>query len=121
MNAIFTQPKRRWFGLFGSKRRAQMPQKPIIITTLHRGVFFGLVDADKDLTAKTLTDIKSARMAIYFGTTRGINQLCRTGPTENSTISDPSDIECLQDVTAVFSVTGEAAQKWMSWNSKDDE
>lgn len=89
-------------------------QKPVLITTQHRGVFFGMVANDADLTPKTLTDIKQARMAIYFGTEKGVQQLADTGPTKDSRISAPSDIEVLHDVTGVFTVTPEAMDKWIS-------
>lgn len=86
--------------------------KNIIVTTQHRGVWFAQVEEGKDLTAKTLTNLKNCRMAIYWGTDKGLQQLCKTGPTKDSRISPPSDIEVLHDITAVFSVTDEAAEIW---------
>lgn len=85
--------------------------KPILVTTVHRGVFAGLVHDDADLESKTLS-LKEARMAIYFGTTRGVMELCETGPTDKSRISAPADIPILHDVTAVFDITAEAWEKW---------
>lgn len=88
--------------------------KNIIVTTAHRGVWFAQVPEDKDLTAVTITDLKNARMAIYWGTTKGLHQLCETGPTPSSKISVPADIPVLHQVTAVFAVTDKAAAVWMS-------
>lgn len=88
--------------------------KNVLITTAHKGVWFCQVDESKDLTQRTLTDLKNCRMAIYWGTKKGLQQLCETGPTENSRISSPSDIDVLHDVTAVFSVTDKAAAVWES-------
>lgn len=88
--------------------------KSVILTTEHRGVFFGQVADDADLTTKTLKDIKNARMAISFGTTKGIMELAETGPTSNSKIGAPADIEVLHDITAVISVSDEAREKWIS-------
>lgn len=88
--------------------------KSILITTAHRGVFFAQVAADKDLTPQTLTDLKNCRMAIRFGTDRGVMQLAETGPTSSSRISAPADIPVIHAVTAVFDVTDEAAQKWLN-------
>jgi hypothetical protein len=88
--------------------------KSIIITTEHRGVFYAEVDADKDLTQTTLTDLKNCKMAIYWGTTKGVNQLAETGPTEKSRISAKADIPVLHKITAIFSVTDEAKEKWIS-------
>lgn len=87
------------------------PMIPVLVTTQHRGVFAGLIPADADLTAKTMP-LKGARMAIYWGTTRGLMELCETGPTSKSRISAVADIPCLQDVTAVFSITPKAWEAW---------
>lgn len=88
--------------------------KNIIVTTKHRGVWFAQVDQDKDLTTTTLTDLKNCRMAIYWGTERGLQQLADTGPTEKSKISAPADILVLHDVTAVIQVTDKAAAVWLN-------
>lgn len=88
--------------------------KNVLITTQHRGVWFAQVEHAANLTQKTLTNLKNCRMAIYWGTNKGVHQLCCTGPTESSRISSPSDIEVLHDVTAVFSVTDKAAAAWQS-------
>ena len=86
--------------------------KPILITTEYRGVFAGLVPDDQDMTARTMR-VEQARMAIYWGTTRGVMQLAETGPTEKSRISAPAAIDALHGITAVFSITDEA---WARWN-----
>ena len=88
--------------------------KNVLITTQHRGVFFAQVSDDKDLSQKMLTDLKNARMAIYWNTKRGVMELCEDGPNSGSRIGAPADIPVLHDVTAVFSVTDKAADKWIS-------
>jgi len=88
--------------------------KSILVTTQHRGVFFAQVSDDKDLTQKMLTDLKNARMAIYWNTKRGLMELCEDGPNSGSRIGAPADIPVLHDVTAVFAVTEKAAAKWTS-------
>jgi hypothetical protein len=50
-------------------------------------------------------------MAIYFGTTRGVLELCETGPTTKSKISARADIE-VRKVSAVMEVTPEATAAW---------
>ncbi len=87
--------------------------RPVLVTTAHRGVFAGLIPADADLTQKTLA-LKSARMAIYWGTTKGLMQLADTGPTGTSKISAPADIPVLHDVTGVFAITDAAWAKWVA-------
>lgn len=86
--------------------------KKLLICTQHRGVFYGEVDAKTDLTQRTLTNVQNARMAVYWGTTKGVMQLAETGPTKSSKIGAPATIEVLHDVTGIFSVTEAAAEQW---------
>lgn len=84
--------------------------RPVLVTTQHRGVFVGLIPADQDINARTLP-LKAAKMVIYWGTMRGLMELCETGPTEKSKISAPADIAALHDITAVFEMTPAAWHK----------
>lgn len=58
-----------------------MSERAVIVTTSHRGVFFGYTDAKE---GAEIIQLKRARMAIRFGTTRGLMQLAQTGPTPSS-------------------------------------
>jgi hypothetical protein len=82
-------------------------ERPVIVCTEHRGVFFGYAGD----TRATEIKLKKARMAISFGTTRGVMELAETGPTSRSKISARADID-VRKVTAVFEVTPAAAEKW---------
>lgn len=86
---------------------------PVLLTTKHKGVFAGLVENDHDMTL-TAFPVKEARMAIYWGTTKGVMELANTGPTDTSRISAKADIPMLQDVTAIFNITDEAWKKWIT-------
>ncbi len=86
--------------------------KNVLITTLYKGVFFGKIADDADITAKKLTNIKDCRMAIRWGTTKGVMELADTGPTDKSRISSKCDVPVLHGVTAVFQVTNKAAEVW---------
>jgi hypothetical protein len=86
--------------------------KPVLITTQHRGVFAGLVEDDQDINARSMP-LKAAKMAIYWGTTRGVMELAQSGPTGKSRISLPADIPALHDITAVFEISPEAWAKWL--------
>lgn len=85
--------------------------KPVIITTEFKGVFAGLIPDDQDLTARSMP-LKSAKMAIYWGTTKGVMQLCHSGPTASSKISAPADIPMLHAITGIFDISPEAWAKW---------
>ena len=89
------------------KKSAVSKSRPVIVCTVHRGVFFGHAI---DTAGDTIT-LNGAKMAIRFGTTRGVMELANTGPTAASKVSLPADIE-VRSVTAVFEVTPAAAAKW---------
>lgn len=89
--------------------------KPFIITTVHRGVFFGYADPGALLESVTETKqatLHNARCAIRFGTTKGFLELADTGPTPDSRIGATAPTIHLQDVTVVIAVTAEAEAKW---------
>ena len=84
-------------------------ERPVIICTEFRGVFFGYT---KD-TSGDVIHLRGARMAIYWGTTRGVMELAETGPTSKSKISSRADIE-VRKITAIFEATPAAVAKWES-------
>ena len=81
--------------------------RAVIVCTNHRGVFFGFADD----TSGDVIRLKDARMAIYWGTTKGVMELAETGPTSKSKISAKADIE-VRSITAVFEVTPAAQKLW---------
>ena len=86
---------------------AKSKERPVIICTEYRGVFFGYaIDTSGDVI-----HLRGARMAIYWGTTRGVMELANIGPNSKSRISARADIE-VRKVTSVFEVTPAAAQMW---------
>lgn len=84
----------------------------VLITTKYRGVFAGQIEDDQDINAKTMP-LKNAKMAIRWGTKRGMMELAKTGPTEESLISEEADIPSLRGVTAVFDITEKAWKQWL--------
>ena len=90
-----------------AKAKSVAKLRPVIVCTSHKGVFYGLAGD----TSGDIIHLKQAKMAIYWGTTRGVMELANTGPTSKSKISLPADIE-VRSVTAVFEVTAAAASAW---------
>ncbi len=86
----------------------QSTDRPVIVCTEHRGVFYGLSSCK---SGDEIVHLKRARMAIYFGTTKGVMQLAESGPTSSSKISARADLE-LRKVTCVMEVTPAAAKAW---------
>ena len=82
-------------------------ERPVIVTTEHRGVFFGYATDTSGDTIK----LKRARMAIYWNTKRGLFELAEVGPNSGSKISARADIE-VRKITSVMEVATEAVAKW---------
>lgn len=94
---------------------AKKPTKsrPVLLTTLQRGVFFGYA-AKTDGFAKDGATVKltRSRNVIYWSADcRGFMGLAATGPTKSCKIGPCADIE-LRNVTAVLEVTKEAVEKF---------
>lgn len=85
-------------------------RRPVIVCTSHRGVFFGFAPAEAKSTDERIS-LADARMAIYWGTTKGVMELASTGPTPTSKISAKADID-VNSVTAVFEVRPAALAAW---------
>jgi len=86
--------------------------RAVIVCTEHRGVFYGYASKDSDAIVRDrVVTLDKCRMAIYWGTTRGIMELAETGPTSKSKISARARAT-LNAVTAVFAVTDAARDGW---------
>ena len=85
--------------------------RPVVVTTEFRGVFFGLVGDDADLSAPTLK-LEGARNAIYWAGKRGFLGLAAHGPEDESRIGSPAPSLILHKITSVAECTKTAAKKW---------
>ena len=85
-----------------------MDQRAVIVTTAHRGVFFGYAtDTDGDKIR-----LERSRLCVYWSRdVRGFMGLASNGPTPTCRIGPPANIE-VRNITAVLEVTPEAVAKW---------
>lgn len=84
--------------------------RPVIVTTEHRGVFFGHAE---DTTGETIA-LKKAQLCVYWSSDlKGFMGLASKGPSASCRIGEPADIT-LRNITAVVEVTPEAAARWES-------
>lgn len=87
---------------------------PVVVTTAHRGVFFGYMRAADDPASPTIR-LSRARMCLYWPTqVRGVLGLCTTGPLNDSRVGPPAPGIVLQGVTAVMEVSEAAVLAWES-------
>lgn len=92
------------------KKKSVGVERPVIVTTAHRGVFFGYADPKE--TDKDIIRLKRARLCLYWShDVRGFMGLAANGPSESCRIGPAADIQ-LRAVTAVLEVTAEAAARW---------
>ena len=82
--------------------------RPVIVTTAHRGVFFGYAT---DTTGETIA-LTRARNCLYWSAdVKGFMGLAAGGPSTTCRIGPPADIT-LRAITAVLEVSPDACAKW---------
>lgn len=91
--------------------------KPVMVTTIYKGVFGGLVPDDQDYTAETM-ELTEARMALEWGT-REIHALAVTGPGPKGRVSQPATVT-LRGITAVWDIAPAAWAQWQLSPWSDD-
>ena len=85
-------------------------ERAVIVTTEHRGVFFGYAT---DTDGETIS-LKRSRLCVYWSSdVHGFMGLASNGPSPSCRIGPPADIT-LRSITSVIEVTPEAAEKWES-------
>ena len=83
-------------------------ERAVLVTTLHKGVFFGYV-TDTD---GAIIKLRAARNCIYWPTdNRGFLGLASTGPVSGAKVGPAADIE-LRDITCVAECTPTAIENW---------
>lgn len=84
--------------------------RPVIVTTAHRGVFFGFAEDTDGETIK----LTQAQLCVYWSAdVRGFMGLAADGPTRSCKIGPPADIT-LRAITAVLEVTPKAVAAWQA-------
>jgi hypothetical protein len=83
-------------------------ERAVLVTTAHRGVFFGYATKTDGSTIK----LARARLAVYWSADcKGFMGLAANGPTASCKIGPAADIE-LRNITAVLEVNAPAAAAW---------
>lgn len=83
-------------------------ERPVLVTTAHRGVFFGYTED----TSGAIIKLRAARNCLYWPTEqKGFLGLASTGPVRGTRIGPAADLE-LRDITSVAACTPEAVIAW---------
>ena len=84
--------------------------KPVVVTTEHKGVFFGYQSRPLSGGVVTLTQ---ARNCLYWSAdVKGFMGLAATGPSKSCRVGPEVPAIELTAVTSVIDATPEAAQRW---------
>ena len=90
-------------------------ERAVIVTTAHRGVFFGYAEKTDGETIS----LRAARLCVYWSADmKGFMGLASFGPSDKCRIGPPADIT-LRNITAVVEVSENAVAAWErgAWNS----
>jgi hypothetical protein len=89
-------------------KKAKSATRAVLVTTEHRGVFFGYADRVDGPTIK----LKNARNCIYWSSdTKGFLGLAASGPSATCRVGPRADLT-LRAITAVAEVTPAAVAAW---------
>ena len=89
--------------------------KQVVVTTSHRGVFFGTLAKREGSDV----ELENARVCIYWTReTRGFVGLAKTGPLGDSRVSRSCPRMAISSVTSIMECTQESVTRWESgpWN-----
>ncbi|HWM26571.1 MAG TPA: hypothetical protein VNP98_17270 [Chthoniobacterales bacterium] len=88
---------------------------PLVVTTAHRGVFFGY---GRTTTNKTIRLEKAQMCVSWSSDVKGVLGLAANGPTRGCRVGPPVPAMTLQDVTGVMEASEKAEKAWLAqpWN-----
>lgn len=90
------------------KNKKLSAERAVMVTTVHRGVFFGYASSTDGDTIR----LERARMCVYWSADmRGVLGLASMGPSATCRIS-PAATVTLRNITAVVEVSPEAVFMW---------
>jgi hypothetical protein len=96
-------------------KTSQTGEVPLVVTTAHRGVFFGYGEP----TTKKTIRLRQAQMCVYWSAdVKSVLGLAASGPNKNCRIGPSVPAITLQQVTSIMEVSEEAEKAWQEkpWN-----
>ena len=87
----------------------KLAERPVLVTTVHKGVFFGYATETSGATIK----LRAARLCVYWtADLKGFTGLASHGPKPGCRIGPAVDGIELRDITSVSEVSAEAVERW---------
>lgn len=84
------------------------PERAVLVTTKHRGVFFGYTT---DTSGEVIV-LRAARCCLRWAGTKGFLGLSTAGPNEECRVGPAADSLELRDITSVAACTPAAVTAW---------
>lgn len=84
---------------------------PVLVTTEHRGVFFGYID-EADATKDQVKLYEKQMCTYYSSDMRGVFGLAKFGPSKTCKIGAPVPWAIIKNITSIVLCTEEAAKNW---------
>lgn len=85
----------------------------VVVTTEHKGVFFGYTTLAALKKANSILTLERARMCLYWSAeTKGIMGLASNGPAPGSRVTPAVPSLKLNGITSISEVAPNAIQKW---------
>ena len=89
-------------------RRTRLPERAVLVTTSHRGVFFGYATKTDGPTIH----LRAARNCLFWpAENKGFLGLASDGPMKGARIGPAADVE-LRDITCVAECSPAAVKAW---------
>jgi hypothetical protein len=98
-------------GSRGKTKAMKQPtrQIPLVVTTEHKGVFFGYGVPTKEKIIR----IERVQMCVYWSAdVKSVVGLAATGPSKTCRVGPPAPAMTLQDVTGIIEASPEAEKAW---------
>lgn len=95
-----------------TKKPRSSALRPVVVTTAHRGVFFGYASAAHKDDAPNIKLTKMRNCLYWCQALGGVMGLASTGPMGDCRIGAAVPSATLRDVTAVVECTPAAAKAW---------
>jgi hypothetical protein len=96
-----------------AKKATNGTATPVLVTTEHRGVFFGyLAEGDYDEDKRRIKLTKMRNCVYWSNEVHGFIGLATTGPIKGCRVGPPAVRATLHSVTAVIEVEPAATARW---------
>lgn len=98
------------------KAAAAVSERPVLVTTAHRGVFYGFTTEPSDsIIERKIVALRAARCVGYWPVeNKGFLGLASMGPKKGARVGPPADIT-INDVTCVAECAADTADLWEAY------